>query len=112
MDGIGCLPIHHAPQGKSLEPTTPFLSVQLPIKQPSANTVLFPRASKVTEKGWCVGVGDTVAIIRDDDPAKPTELILLQIDCDIGRVGIQPIPYELSDSSNRLRLVWRSKKSG
>lgn len=44
-----------------------------------------------------------MAVIRDDDPAEAAELIVLKVYGDRGRVGIQPVPNEFGNSSDRLR---------
>jgi hypothetical protein len=102
--GIGGRPIDHGTQGKSFEAASPFLSVQQPATQLGAGSVFLPGAPEIAKQGRSVGVGNTVAVVRDDDTAQPAELIVLQVHGNRGCVGIQPIPNEFSDRSNRLSL--------
>jgi hypothetical protein len=102
--GIGSLPVDHTSQGEGFEAAPPFLSVQQPVTQLGAGTVLLPRASEVTKQGGGVGVRNTVTVVRDDDPSHPAELIVLEIHGDRGSVGVHPVPNELSDRSDRLSL--------
>jgi hypothetical protein len=103
ISGIGVFPVHNAAERERFKTPSPFLSVQLPVADFGTGAMLLPGATQITEQRRSVGVRDTVAVVRNDDAAEPAETAILKVHADRGGICIKPVPYELSDGSDRLR---------
>jgi hypothetical protein len=98
---VGDSPINRGAKGEGLEPTSPLLTVQQPLKALRLGTVFFPRPTEFAEKIGGFFVGNSVPIIGDNDPSNAAETIRLKVYVDLSRVSVETIPDKLRDGGDR-----------
>ncbi len=96
-------PIYNAPESKSLEAPAALEAMQHAMRYSREAAALLPGAAQSDEQRGCLGVWNTVTIIRYCY-AGQSEFVMGKPHIDAGGVGVEPVPDDFGQGVNRPRL--------